>query len=218
MALGPLIILCLNLLSALVAFLISYNAYKFRRVADNPLLASLAVGFMLLGVGLAIEAGVAVALGQSLADRLISGFLAVLETVTYLTIQMVAYLVFAIGYGVLAFGKPSKAAAAAGAALALPRVVDVVGLYRYAVLSYFVALVLLGFVVFQGVLIHSRTRNRFSLLVLMGFVLMLGAHVVLLYSVVALSGLMFLVGTSVQFLGFVSLLLFVLRSGRVGPG
>ncbi len=218
MAAGPFIVFCLNLLSAAVAFLTSYNAYKFRRVAENPLMTSLALGFMLLGVGLMVEAGATVALGQTIADRLVSGLLAVLGTFTYLSIQMLAYLVFAVGYALFAFGRQTQVAAAAAVALAVPRVIDVAGLYRYAVVSYFVAFVLLAFVVFEGALIHSRSRTTFSLLVLLGFVLILAAHVVLLVSVVALSGWLFFLGTSIQFLGFVSLLVFVLRSGRVGSG
>ena len=82
----------------------------------------------------------------------------------------------------------------------------------------FVVLVLLGFIVFQGVLIHLRSKTRFSLLVLFAFVLLLAAHVVLLVSVSALSANLYLVGTLIQFLGFLSLLAFLLRSGRVGAG
>jgi hypothetical protein len=92
------------------------------------------------------------------------------------------------------------------------------GLHRYAVVSYFVALLFLAFIVFQGVLIHSRSRNRFSLWVLTAFSLVLGAHLFLLGAVVVLSSGLFLVGAVVQFTGFVSLLVFLLRSGRIGAG
>lgn len=218
MALGPLVVFSLNVLSALVAFLTSYYSYRFNRLAESPLLTSITIGFMLLGVGLLAEAGTSVALGQTLVDELVSRVLATVTTFTYLTVQMVAYLIFAVGYALLAFGKP-KAAVGAGAALAVtPRVVDVAGLYRYAVVSYFVVLVLLAFVVFQGLLIHSRTRSRFSMLVLLAFVFILVAHAVLLWSVVALSGTLYLVGTATQFLGFASLLIFLIRSGRIGAG
>ena len=218
MALGPLLVFTLNVLSAVVAFLTSYYAYKFRHVAENPVLDSIAFGFMLLGVGLLIEAGTSVAAGQTLIRVLLSRILAVVETFTYLSIQMVAYLIFAAGYAVLAFRRSSKTAVAGAIALAAPSGVEVFGLYRYAVVSYFVVLMLLAFVVFQGVLIHSRSPSRFSLLVLTAFVLILLAHVVLLVSVVALSEVLFLTGTAIQFLGFVSLFAFLLRSGRVGAG
>jgi len=173
---------------------------------------------MLLGVGLLAEAGTSVSLGVTLVDVLLSKVLAVLATFTYLSIQMVAYLVFAIGYAILAFGRSGKVAVAVAPLVVSPLALDIAGLYRYAIASYFVVLVLLAFIVFQGVLIHSRSSSSFSLLVLLAFVLILLAHVVLLVSVVTLSGVLFLEGTVVQFLGFVSLLVFLLRSGRVGPG
>ena len=217
MALGPLILFSLNVLSALVAFLTSYFAYRFDRLAESPLLKAITVGFMLLGVGLLAEAGTSVALGQTLVDLLRSRVLAALATFTYLAIQVLAYAVFAAGYSFIAFGRSRKAAGAAVLAATSSRIVDFVGLYRFAVASYFVTLVLLAFVVFQGVLIHSRSRSSFSLLVLTAFVLILSAHLVLLVSVIDLAGSLFLAGTAIQFLGFVSLLAFLIRSARVGP-
>ncbi len=218
MALGPLVIFILNVLSAVVAFLTSYYAYRFSRLAGSPLLSSIALGFMLLGIGLLLEAGTSVALGQTLVDVGAFKVLAAAETFAYLSIQMVAYFVFAVGYGFLAFGKAGRMAAAGAALAVAPRIVGAGGLYNFAIVSYFVVFVLLAFIVFQGVLIHSRSSSSFSLLVLLTFALILAAHAVLLVSVVALSGVLFLVGTAVQFLGFVSLLLFLLRSGRVGSG
>lgn len=218
MALGPLLVFALNTLSGVVAFLTSYYAYRFGRLAESPLLKALTLGFMLLGVGLLLEAGTSVVLGKTLVDIVDYRVLGVIGSFSYLTIQMVAYLVFAVGYGYLAFGKSSKTAAASVALAVGTRAVGIVGLHRYALVSYFVMLILLAFVVFQGVLIHSRSRSSFSLLVLLAFSLVLGAHVLLLASVVALSGGLFLAGTAVQFLGFASLLVFLLRSGRVGAG
>lgn len=218
MALGPLVVFSLNILSALVALLTSYYAYRFNRLAADPLLNSITLGFMLLGVGLLVEAATSVSLGQTLIDVLVSRVLATITTFTYLSIQMVAYLVFAVGYAVMAFGRSAKAGAAVVLLAVTPRVVDVAGLYYYALVSYFVVLVLLGFIVFQGLLIHSRARSRFSMLVLLAFVLIFVAHAILLFSVVSLSGLAFLLGTATQFFGFASLLVFLLRSGRVGAG
>jgi hypothetical protein len=217
MALGPLVLFCLNVLSAVVAFLTSYYAYRSDRLANSPLLRVIALGFMLLGVGLLTEAGTSVALGQILVEIAAPRTLAVAATLTYLSMQVVAYLIFAVGYGYLAFGKSQKAAAAALLAAGASRIIDLAGLHGFAVMSYFVILVLLAFIVYQGVLIHSKTRSRFSLLVLLAFILILVAHIFLLVSVVRLAGGLFLVGAAVQFLGFVSLLVFLLRSERVGP-
>jgi hypothetical protein len=217
MALGPLVLFCLNVLSAVVAFLTSYYAYRSDRLANSPLLRVIALGFMLLGVGLLTEAGTSVALGQILVGIAALRTLAVAATLTYLSMQMVAYIIFAVGYGYLAFGKPKKVTAAALLAAGASRIIDLAGLHSFAVMSYFVVLVLLAFIVYQGVLIHSKTRSRFSLLVLLAFILILVAHIFLLVSVVRLAGELFLVGAAVQFLGFVSLLVFLLRSETVGP-
>jgi hypothetical protein len=217
MVLGPQIIFVLNVLSAFVAFLTSYFAYRFDRMTNNPLLKAITLGFMLLGVGLLMEAGTSVLLGQTLVEIIVSRYLAVIATFAYLAIQMLAYVVFAVGYGYLAFGRSGQVAAGITILAVAPRVIDLTGLYRFAVASYFVVLVLLAFIVFQGVLTHSKARTRFSLLVLSAFVLLLAAHVLLLVSIVDLSGAIFFLGTAVQFLGFISLLVFLLRSGRVGP-
>jgi hypothetical protein len=213
MALGPLLIFALGVLSGVVALLTSYYAYRFSKVASSPLLGSLAAGFMLLGIGLLLEAGTSAVLSKTLIDVLRSSLLAGISSFAYLSIQMVAYLVFAMGYAFQAFGRTARQVAPAGALIGV-----VAGLYRYAVLSYFVVLILLAFIVFQGLLIHSKSSSRFSMLVLLAFVLILVAHVVLLASVLALSGGWLLLGDGIQFLGFLSLMVFLLRSGRVGPG
>ncbi len=201
----------LNILSAIVALLTSYYAYRFNRIVDNSVLRAISVGFMLLGVGLIADAGTSLVSGKTLVESFADRILILLVSFTYLTVQMAAYLVIAVGYAMAAYGKRLDRAypvALAGAAA--------VGLYRFSILSYFVALILLAFVVFQGLLIHSRGGNRFSAIVLLAFSLILVAHVVLLLSVLTLGSGLFLVGTAVQFFGFVSLLAFVVRSEIVG--
>jgi hypothetical protein len=217
MALGPQALFLLNVLSAVVALLTSYYAYRFDRLADSPLLRGIAVGFMLLGLGLFMEAGTSLLIGQILVEIVVSRLLAVVATFAYLTTQMVAYIIISAGYGYLAFGRSKREVAGIVMATAGARAVDLAGLYWYALVSYFVVLVLLAFIVFQGLLIHSNTRSRFSLLVLLTFVLLLLAHLVLLVSVVDLSGILFLLGTAIQFAGFAALLTFLFRSRTVGP-
>ena len=203
----------LNILSAVVALLTSYYAYRFNRLVDNSLLRAISVGFMLLGVGLLVDAGTSLVSGRLLVESFAERILILLASFTYLALQMVAYLLIAMGYARAAYGREAKGVAplvlggAAG-----------VGLYSFALLSYFVALVLLAFVVFQGFLLRSREKNRFSAIVLLAFGLIFAAHLVLLLSVLTLGTGLFLVGTGVQFLGFLSLLVFVVRSEVVGPG
>jgi len=206
-------IFILNLVSGFVALLTSYYAWRFNRLIRTPLLTAISIGFMLLGIGLVVDGLTSAVYNGTLVDIIGLRVLAVVETLSYLTIQVLAYFVFAVGYGLVAYGKSAEKA------LPLTFVgLPALELYRYALASYFLAMVLLGFIVFQGFLIHSRTKSQFSLLVLSAFSLILVAHLILFISVLTLGVGLFLFGTGVQFLGFVSLFAFILRSGRVGAG
>jgi hypothetical protein len=209
---GAVITFSLNILSAFVALLTSYYAYRFNKLVGNPVLRAMSVGFMLLGVGLAVDAGTSIVSGRTLVEVPADRILVLFASFTYLTIQMVAYLIIALGYARSTYGgqKPVAPLALAGTAA--------LGLYGFSLLSYFVAIVLLAFVVFQGFLLRSGGKTKFSSVVLLGFGLILVAHLVLLLSVLTLGTNLFLVGTVMQFLGFVSLLAFVVRSEVVGAG
>ena len=213
MASGALFTFFLNILSALVALLTSYYAYKAHRFIPNSLLWAISIGFMLLGLGLIVDAGTSLVTGRTLVESFSDRVLTLLASLSFLTIQMVAYLIMAVGYARTAFGNQAKTAAAplalAGSALA--------GLYGYSILSYFVTFVLLAFIVFQGVLLRSGDKRGLSGMVLLAFALVFVAHLVFLVSVLVLGSGLFLIGTVVQFLGFLSLLIFVVRSEVVGP-
>jgi hypothetical protein len=215
MATGALISFSLNILCAIVALLTSYYAYKINRLVANQVLGAVSLGFMLLGIGLAVDAGTSVFSGKTLVESFSERILVLFASFTYLTVQMVAYLIIAIGYARAAYGGQTKAiapAVLAGAGAAA------VGLYRFSLLSYFVVLILLAFVVFQVLLLRAGQKNKFSTMVLLAFVLILAAHLVLLASVLVLGAGLFLIGTGIQFVGFLSLLIFVVRSEVVGPG
>jgi hypothetical protein len=205
------IIFSLNILSAIVALLTSYFAYRSSRLVENSVLRAISIGFMLLGIGLIVDAGTSLVSGKSLVESFADRILILFASFTYLAVQMVAYLVIALGYARAAYGRSGEMfvpVALAGSAL--------VGLYSFSLLSYFVAVILLAFVVFQGLLMRSRQKTGFSAIVLVAFTLVLLAHVILLASVATLGSGLFLIGTSVQFLGFVSLFVFVVRSEIVG--
>ncbi|MDG6901114.1 MAG: hypothetical protein JRM80_04055 [Nitrososphaerota archaeon] len=211
MASGAVITFGLNICSASVALLTSYYAYRSNRLVGNPVLGAISIGFMLLGVGLAVDAATALATGRILVEFPADRALFLLSSFTYLAIQMVAYLVIALGYARAAYGK--RATEVAPVALAG----STLGLFGFSLFSYFLTIVLLAFVVFQGVLLRSGGKGGFSSVVLVGFCLILAAHLVLLVSVLTPGTALFLVGTGVQFFGFLSLLVFVVRSEVVGP-
>jgi hypothetical protein len=214
MANGALLAFGLNILSALVALLTSYYAYRANRLVGNPVLRAMNLGFMLLGIGLVVDAGTSILVGKTLVESFADRVLVLSTSFTYLTIQMAAYVIIAVGYAKATFGGQAKALAPVAAVVGPA----FVGLRGYSLLSYFVVLVLLLFVVFQGFLLRSGGAHKFSASVLLGFGLILVAHVVLLVSVATLGTGLFLIGTGIQFLGFLSLLVFVVRSEMLGPG
>jgi hypothetical protein len=212
LASGAIVTFALNIMSAMVALLTSYYAYKVHKFVPNSLLWAISIGFMLLGVGLVVDAGTSLVSGRTLVESFSDRVLTLLASLTYLTVQMVAYLIIAVGYARAAYGSQAKTTAPvalAGSALAR--------LYWYSILSYFVAFVLLAFIVFQGVLLRSEGKKGLSGMVLLAFILIFAAHFVFLVSVIVLGSNLFLIGTMIQFLGFLSLLVFVIRSEVVGP-
>ena len=213
LASGAFITFCLNIMSALVALLTSYYAYKANRYVSSSVLWAISIGFMLLGIGLVVDAGTSLVSGRTLVQSFSDRVLTLFASVTYLTLQMVAYLIISIGYARSTYGSQTRSAAPVALAGSA-----VLGLYSFSILSYFVTLILLAFIVFQGVLLRSGHGGKLSGMVLLAFVLIFVAHGVLLVSVLVLGSGLFLIGTAIQFLGFLSLLIFVVRSEVVGPG
>lgn len=210
----------LQLASGIVALSISVTAFRYMRLVENDILRYLSFGFMLLGIGLIFGAALMLLLAFDIA-RVVDNFeLIYVATVSYLLLQTLAYLSFAVGY---ARGAYSNAREELTSTLSLFPVMALPRLPRsYLLLGYhinsalqLVILILLAFVIFQGALIYSRTRGRFSLLVLSGFSLIFIAHAVMLASSLIPSAIVFTAGAIIQFFGFISLLVFLLNSGRV---
>lgn len=211
-----------NLLSGIVALLVSYYAFRFNRLVENSVLRYVSLGFALLGVGLVAEAGISVFIGVNLVELFVVRRIGVLANAAFLVLQLLAYLVFALGYAVGAFSRPKRITETLSVGsllvLATPVVRDaLLQFYNFALASELLMVLLLAFVVFEGFLIYSRTRSKFSLMVLAGFALILAGHVIRFGSIVALSSALYVDGTIVQFFGFLSLLVFLIRSGRIGP-
>jgi hypothetical protein len=209
----------LNILSAAVAFAVSYYAYKSNRLVGSQLLRFICVGFLLLGVGLATEGLTQALVGftpvQVARFTGLEGLVFVLDVV----LQLFAYVTFAWGYAVGAFGKGKELQAAA---FILPTAAAT-RLLRFLVFSLDIfvlaqlgIVVLMLFVVVEGVFVYSRNRSGLALSVLSGFILILVAHVLLFVSVIYLSADIYLLGTFVQFMGFCALLYFLYRSSHVG--
>ncbi len=210
----------LNLLSASVAFLVSYYAFKTNRIVASSLLRYISIGFMLLGVGLVTQGLAQIVTGSTPVDAARVADFDRLDFLFSISIQLIAYLTFAWGYAKSAFGQ--QAAGSASSVLAVATSKRLLQLYIFSLAIFLVAqlgiIILMLFVVVQGVFVYSRTGSKFALTVLTGWVLIFVAHVMLFSSVVYLSAELYLVGNFVQCVGFLSLLYFLYRSGRVGSG
>ncbi len=204
----------LQLLSGLVALLVSYYAFRYGRVATSSFLRLLSLGFMLLGLGLLAQGSVLTLylfnVGK-IADRLTLTYDA---TALYLALQIIAYLLIGVGYArrmhSAAPMEPKEAVPPATLAI-----IPALGT-RLFQFSDLVIVILLALIAFQALLVFSDNRSRFSLLVLSAFILIMVAHMAELLSSFLSSGVLYLSGGLVQLAGFLVLLYFVIRSGRVG--
>lgn len=216
-----------NLMSGVVALLVSYYAFRYTRLLENSVLKFISLGFVMLGVGLLIEAGVfsliVFNVGKLTNDRIFALGTAAL----YDILQIGAYFLFAFGYLRSAFAGPKKVETVGALSLiALPiaispgtqRVRELLHLTRavYSV-SEILSVIFLAVVVFVGLLSYSETRHRFSLFVLASFVLILIAQAFDLWTALSVSVGLEFVGSAVQFAGFLSLLVFLVWSSKIGP-
>lgn len=209
----------MSFLAGLVAFAVSYYAYRYGRVAGSSFLRILSLGFMLLGVGLFAQASAFVFFyldAGKISDR---GAYVYSATLIFLALQAVAYLMITLSYARRVRG--GSAVAAEGAAVGALQIVYQSSsflLFGTHVLEFgeLILVVLLALIVFQGLLIYGENRNRLALMVLGAFSLLLVAHVATLSASLLSSGLLYLVGDLVQLAGFGLLLLFVMRSGPDG--
>ncbi len=210
----------LQLLSGLVALLVSYYAFRYGRVATSSFLRLLSLGFMLLGLGLLAQGSVLTLylfnIGK-ISDRVNLTYDA---TALYLVLQVIAYLLIGLGYARRMHASPSSEPkpSVPAAALVAMATTTVIPLLRTRLFEFseLVIIILVAFIAFQALLVYSENRTRFPLLILTAFILICVAHIGSLLSAVLASGALYLVGGLMQLAGFLALLYFVIRSGRVG--
>lgn len=212
------LIALLNLLSGLVAFLISYYAYKNNKLVGSILLQYISAGFLLLGASLVLQAGTERIAGVTPVEAFRAPGIEFAIFLVYTTFQVVAYGVFAWGYGLSAFvRKQAPAGAVPSLMLANPGKLLSAAVLTVAIsiVSQIAVIVLLLLIVAQGIRIYSHSKSNLALMVLFGFALIFGGHLLMLSGVLATSGTVFLVGTTIEFCGFLGLLFFLVWSSRV---
>jgi hypothetical protein len=218
-----------DLMSGIVALLVSYYAFRYTKLLERSPLKFISFGFVLLGVGLLVEAFVFSLVVFGVGDLITVRIYALGTAGVYDILQAGAFFVFAVGYLRSAFSsQQSKTESVGAAALALvvlpavnpglARLQDLFHLVRaISTVSELLSVIFLAIVVFVGLLGYSETRHRFSLLVMLSFVLILAAQVFQLWTALSVSVRLDIVSSAVQFAGFLSLLIFLVWRNKIGP-
>ncbi len=204
----------LSLASGLVAFAVSYEAYRYYRLSKLTVLAYISFGFMLLGISLILEGLLTVVRATGVGSIVEDARLVYIMNIIYLLLTNVAFLILVIGYTREAYMTVPE--------LVIPFVaVSAHELAHYFLLrhlvfdaSQLVSLLLLSMLVYEGALVGGG-KQKFSLLVLISFSLLLIAHTIMLYSSIIFVPFYYIVGQLVQFVSFATLLLFLVRGARI---
>ncbi len=202
----------LSAVSGVVALMVSYIAYRLLRLGDVNVLTYISLSFMLLGVGLVLQGALGVMLGLRLGNLYEDARATFLIGVLYLVIQNVAYLILVLGYARSAYY------ASAAMIIITPYELSRLFLLGHLVfdLSQLISIFLLMLLVFEAILVSSRSGGSFSGFILASFVALLASHVTMLYASMIRTPFYYIMGELIQFASFALLLAFLLRWYRVG--
>jgi hypothetical protein len=204
----------LNMLSGLVALFVSYYAYRYNKLVTHPVLSYVSMGFMLLGLGLFIEGSTSLVVLLRAHGYLLY---ARLSTFLYVILQVLSYLVIAIGYAKTTFQKIQLTAVLVLSAR--QRVLEILRQEFFLQLTGgLVSLVLLTLIVFQAILVYSHSKNRVSLYVLSGFCFVFLGQALTLASILASSALLYTLSSAAKFAGFVFMASLLSGGGRESVG
>lgn len=224
-----------DILSGAVALLVSYYAFHYNRLIVNSTLRFISLGFLLLGVGLLVEASIFFLVAFGIGNVATALFASLGTSFMFNFLQIAAYFIFAYGYIRTAFFTSSPSTSSSGNGkgvtgtasailISLPFAISGITRFRQMIIlsreifliSELLSIVFLAVLVFAGFLMYFENRNRLSVLVLLSFILILISHSVALWSVISLSAYLTSLSAGIQFIGFLSLLIFLLRSNQIG--
>ena len=223
-------------LSGAVALLVSFHAFRYTKLIENSALRFLSFGFMVLGLGLLAEAllDTFAVLITSTGNYFFLHHLIILESsATYSSLQVAAYFVIMLGYVTArrassTFTSNGSYNAPTTAALVLaPLFAVATGFEKYLAIIQFsrevlitttaLSMAFLATIVYQDAIRYKASRNKSALLVLASFVLILASQALSFSSAIILSTTLDIIGTAIQFAGFLSLLIFLLGRNKIGP-
>ena len=201
----------LSIVSGVVALAVSYTAYRLLKVGDVSVLTYISLSFMLLGVGLVLQGVLGIVFGLRLGNLYEDARAAFLIGVLYLAVQNVAYLILVLGYARYAYYAP------AAALIITPSELSRLYLLGHLLfdLSQLISIFLLMILVFEAMLVSSRSGGSFSKLVLVAFIVLLASHAAMLYASMVRVPFYYIMGELIQFASFALLLAFLLGWYRV---
>jgi hypothetical protein len=188
--------LLLETISGIIALLVSHYSNKAFKLTGQKRLADLSTGFLVLSAGMLGRVVGTLYFFVLTPQNL--GLIA-LVLVAYGVMRVMAYILFAISTRHIR-EQPTMVTML----LALPVLIEPN--------LELLAIIVLIIVVLQSSMNYASNRSSFALYVLVGFVLLLFSHITAIFSQSELRG--WLLSQIFQFLGFVALLVMLIKAGR----
>ena len=192
-------------ISGIIALIVTYYATKAYRLTGQKKLADLSTGFLVLSAGMFGRVigtwYFFVQVGEVGSQLIIA-----IVTIAYGASRIMAYVLFVIS--TRPSHKPDNQAIQNGTAISLL----LMATFLVDTSLEIIAIMVLVVVVLQSILNYLSTGSKFARYVLVGFVLLLLSHIWM--AQVATAPGLYLLSQGAQLLGFLSLLVMLIKAGR----
>jgi len=197
--------LILETISGIIALIVTYYATKAYRLTGQKKLSDLSTGFLVLSAGMFGRVigtwYFFVQLGEAGSQLIIS-----IVTIAYGVSRIMAYILFVIS--TRPSHTPDNQEIQNGTGISLLLMATFLVDPSLEIITIMVLVV----VVLQSILNYLSTRSKFARYVLVGFVLLLLSHIWM--AQVATAPGLYLLSQGAQLLGFLSLLVMLIKAGR----
>jgi hypothetical protein len=192
-------------ISGIIALLITYYATKAYKLTGQKRLSDLSTGFLVLSTGM-FGRVIGTLYFMQLGEENQSLILAIV-TIAYGASRIMAYILFAISTRPTHYRQGQEQHDADGIGLML------LATFLVDPSLEVIAILVLVVVVLQAILNYMSTRSKFARYVLIGFFLLLLSHIWMVQVSAAAPGY-YLMSQAAQLLGFLSLLVMLIKAGR----
>ena len=196
--------LLFEVISGIIALMVTYYATKAFRLTGQKKLSDLSTGFLVLSFGMfgrVIGTWYFFQLGEEGTGLIFS-----IVTIAYGMSRIMAYILFVISTRPTHTHTEQESQSMNGISMML------LATFLVDPSLEIISILVLIIVVLQAILNYMSTRSKFALYVLIGFFLLLLSHI-WMAGVIANPGL-YLLSQGAQLLGFLSLLVMLIKAGR----